>query len=419
MLTTLPPELLSSILSHLPLHSSLRPHSALLPLLSTNKHLHTLCSPSLNARIEVRSPEELERFLGAREGLGDWVREVGLSRVGGRRRWRGEEVRRVLVCGKNGLRELRAAGMERDGVEELERLLRDGGRWCEGLERLRIELEGWEGVPWSEEAQSGAGSGEGGAGAEMLALCLALSSLRSLSLSHLPRCTLPSPTLPTHSLRRLELSHSIISDGTLLALLPASQSLRHLSLISCRGFTRTALSTSLTSLSLLSLSLSLPYLHPPSPPSSPSRPSLSPRPLPLHPPHPLLNLLDPLLPTLLLLTHLSLVGPLLSLPPLLPALTSLSLSDTTLTPSSLLPLVQGPTRLPRLRSIEVRGERGEGAEELWGAARDKEVEVVGEVFAEVGRRVGWAVECAGGAEEEVLVVGRRKKRPSGVKGRGI
>ena len=290
MLTTLPPELLTSILSHLPLHSSLRPNSALLPLLSTSKHLRTHCSPALNARVELRSAEELERFLEA-EGMEEWVREVVLWRPAGGRRWSAEQLRRVL--GGRRLRELRVAGMEGEGVEELSRMLEEGGRWCEGLERLGLELEAWEGVAWSGEGERLAVVGSaGGGGARLLAACLSLRSLRSLSLSHLPRCTLSLPTLPTHSLRRLELSNSTISDETLLALLPASRSLRHLSLVSCRGFNRQALSTSLSSLSLHSLVLSLPYLHPPSPPSSPSRPSLSPRPQARHPPHPLLDLLD-------------------------------------------------------------------------------------------------------------------------------
>ena len=58
----------------------------------------------------------------------------------------------------------------------------------------------------------------------------------------------------------------------------------------------------------------------------------------------------------------------------------------------------------------MRGASSEGAEEFWGAARDRDVDVSGEAFEEVGRRVGWAVECV--VEEVVGVGGRRRKRPS-------
>lgn len=503
-LSSLPPELLHNIFDFLPTHaSSIRPRSALLPLLTTSRYLHAVAAPLLNSEISFRSLEQAEAFLHAKSEdsqLADSVislvfqapSSAGGSSLRASSRWTAD-VARQLVKGLPHLSELRLSGFE--SVEAVNAVLEKAtdspsGR-VSGLEadsgpslqvplikNLHLDFEGTScyyddgharrlssalSSPFDDlddDDDELSDEREGSKLCSMLSVCCSMSALEQLSVSHLPRCTRPLfPTLgAASSLRRLSLDRSNVSNEELLAITLQHQgTLQHVSLVQCGGFGRSALVNAVAAIGsgLKSLRIEQDDTAAPSPPSSispqrsplssptpssrtaPSTPlrSLSPSPAAVATPN-LFSILDSLLPHTPSLHYLSFSGHLASpqliplLPPQTPNLLILSIAESHVPPSALVPLLSNPnSRLPRLRRLDIsfarqklglqgceeeeRAEEQEGLEDLYGAALDWEVELVGEAFEKVKRKILWAQEMAGElvqAREVVAAPPRRLKR---------
>lgn len=496
----LPPELLLNIFDFLPTHTtSIRPRSALLPLLTTSRYLRAVAAPLLNSKISLRSPKHAEAFLQARSEGAQLVDSVtslvfhAPSSAGGScpraiSRWTAD-VARQLVKGLPHLNELRLSGFE--SVEAVNAVLEkatDSPVGSRGkadsssslqvplIKNLHLDFEGTScyyddgharrlssplSFPVDGDDDESSDEREGSKLSSTLSLCCSMPALEQLSVSHLPRSApTPLPILgAASSLRRLSLDRSNITNEGLLAItLQHQETLQHLSLVQCGGFGRSgvvnavaAIGSGLKSLRIEQEDITAPPPSPaPSPrrsplssptPSSrtaPSTPLRSPSPLPADVATPnLFSILDSLLPHTPSLQQLSFSGHLAS-PHLIPLLSShtpnlftLAIAECPTSPSTLLPLLNNPTsRLTRLRRLAVtfaghkvgsqdceeeqeRVEEQEGLEDLYGAAMDREVELAGEVFETVKRKISWAQEMAGElveAREVVATSPRRLKR---------
>ncbi|ORY80229.1 hypothetical protein BCR35DRAFT_304409 [Leucosporidium creatinivorum] len=507
-LSSLPPELLHNIFDFLPTHTtSIRPRSALLPLLTTSRYLHAVAAPLLNSDISIGTLEQADAFLRAKSedsSLADSVTTLvfhapssaGGSSLRASSRWTADAARR-LVKGLSHLSELRLSGFE--SVEAVNAVLEEAidspklqrqvGPRVEAdsssslqvplIKNLHLDFEGVScyyddgharrtSLPLSspsddaEDDDEPSDDSEGSKLSSTLSLCCSMSALEQLSVSHLPRSARPllPPTLgAASSLRRLALDRSNLSDEDLLTIAMQHQdTLQQLSFVRCGGFGRSALISAVAAIGsgLKSLRIEqddpVPRLPPPAPspqrsplssptPSSrtaPSTPLRSPSPSPAFATAPnLYNMLDTLLPHTPSLQHLSFSNRLASpqLIPLLPShtpnLLTLSIAECLATPITLLPLLNDPnSRLARLRRLEIdfarhttalqdcegeeeRVEEQEGLEDLYGAAMDREVKLVGEAFEKVKRKISWAQEFAGElvqAREVVSFPPRRLKR---------
>lgn len=304
-----------------------------------------------------------------------------------------------------------------------------------------------------------------------LALC---PSLRSLALANLPSasalcdtpvgslsssiCSLLPDTMPSCSLRKLELEDVHLGDDDLREVLRIPEaSLEEFAVVRCTGLSGAGLAealkmhvTRLRKLKVVVAAESQPTRRPsppPSPPRSPPRsPSLASSPstsqhvtvasLP--------HALDAALPHLSHLTHLSLSGLALISPSALatlslktPHLRSLSISQhTAISPAHLVPLVRpGPSRLARLRSLALhppsprfdadcvssptlsddQNEDDSAVGALWAACLASDVDLVGAPFERARERFEWATtEAERVATTHGLGRGRtgRRKRPS-------
>lgn len=297
-----------------------------------------------------------------------------------------------------------------------------------------------------------------------LSLCCSLPALEYLRLSRLPRSSdpfLPVP-LARSSLRRLELHHCDVSNEELVGIATQYQdTLQHLTLVRCGGFGRSALVEVVAIVgaglkSLVIVDNPAEAMNSPSPPSpvrsplssptpshrtAPSTPARAASPSPISSSTTMPNqfhILDQVLPHTPSLRHLKLAGRLLSHDSLAalashtPNLITLAIAACpSATPTALLPLLSDPThRLTHLRRLEVDFHRGEeddcagggeeegsahGLEDLWGAAVDRDVDLVGE-FESIRRKVEWAQEMAKEVQEDIAVQAvapRRLKRAGG------
>lgn len=283
---------------------------------------------------------------------------------------------------------------------------------------------------------------EGSKLSSTLSICYSMPALEHLSVSHLPRSPRPHFTLgAVSSLRRLFLDRCNITNEDIHAItLQHQETLQHLSLVHCSGFGRSALVEAVTAIGsgLKSLRIEQDDLAASSAPSAPSpqhsplssptsssrtapsTPLRSPSPAPTAVATPnLFSILDSLLPHTPMLQNLCFSGHLASshLVPLLssqtPNLLTLTIAECIATPTALLPIINDPNfRLTRLRRFDItfarrklglqdceeeegRAEEQEGLEDFYGAAMDRDVELVGEVFEKVKRNILWAQEMAG------------------------
>jgi hypothetical protein len=450
-LSDLPSELVLAILSHLPHHSSsVRPLSALVPLLSVSRQLAALVTPLLDSQIHLRTLVQAESFLSAQVDDPHRLTRVTTLSLdapvgpdGQKTRWDEPTLRRLIGCSSH-LGALRVRGVEsaRSLLTILEEAavspsltasqdadstsssfqvpLKHLSLDFEGSDSGRSNMDGLARADYPADRELGErclSQDKGPSPCSMLSVCSGFPSLLELRVSHLDF----SPVLPSGApsqLRQLHLSHSTLSDEVLFAIFSRNAgTLEDVAITECGGFGRTAFirTIELVGPNLKSLRIATPAqvtsTAPPSSPrrspppspssvrrmhSSPMRPSLPVPPCASAPN--LIDILDTILATTPSLQFLSLSGPVAShylprlLPTAIPSLISLSVFHCpSINASSLLPLLtNGPGRLGQLRRMEVdfySAGDGEG-----------EPEGVEELWGEAVNR---GVELAGAAFERV------------------
>lgn len=460
MLDRLPPELLSLILDQLPLHSDVvRPRSALVPLLSVSSALRRFVEPLLNATIELRSLATAQAFVSVDHAVGPWVTKLVLHRLAGEQGRSWADVVGTLLAAptRTGLLELSvAAGV--DSVQALAETLRlacgAGGAGGAGLgDALLLLSLDFEELPWTAREAlapsergidypgSLGGSVDGsGSTSSLLDACLRFPNLARLSV-RLPRQPLTLSPCAVSRLKHLELKLVTLSDATLGRIASSNRTtLANVALVDIDGCTAQGLKAAVGQLECLRslrfeapIDLTRPHSPPPSgsPPSSPlRRPSLPPSSPSSPPTSPFSTLLDEIVPLAPHLVHLSLSGPVCShaLPGLLasgtPSLESLTLSPhSPLNPASIITLVlPASTRLPSLRRVRLDiapraaslGAGASDARELWGAATNGGVVVMGNVFDSVTRMIRWGEQMGAREAAEVEEAPRPPRKRPGV-----
>ncbi|GAA5932216.1 hypothetical protein JCM3775_001162 [Rhodotorula graminis] len=469
-LDSLPPEVLAVVVAHLPLRATaVRPHSSLVSLASTSRHLYAALEPVINRTVALDSHNQahaLARDAPARHRA--LVRALHLRAplsTSASTTWTIDDLD-LLVHRLNALTDLHCTALAADPFDTLAVLAQTGT--ATRLDHLDLDF-----APSSASPCPSSSSGDVDAGTmplpSWLRACLAeCPELRSLAVRNMPAVA-PRPAAqsgsgetgrPQTRLERLELEATELDDAALDEVLGAAgATLDTLRLRRCGGWTSAGLVRAVREHGARLRHLEIVVGEASSgAPSSSSTPSSSPPPAA----SPLAHVVDDLLLYLPHLTTLTLSSPatvpraalispaaLALLPTHTPHLAALHLDGPHMA-SDVLPLVRPAPDAATLRHLRVvslhrpapplggacdvsaaasaphDGRTGEtddaAAQELWAAALQREVRLEGAQFERARTRLEWAKgaawelvrdeAAAAGAVAGPGASARRRKRPS-------